>query len=220
MFHSYLQHTTHMIIFSRLQVVNQNITIHPSQTRLQGFNFILARLTNQRIVVIQIIADERNQSLNLFVRSHFPVRFHIERFEMKRKYSAIHIDSVFNCAENQFFVDNSTTSSSIIDSLFRSLGNRFDVLFYSFLDSLTLQLWEYSECCEELLCWGLGERSTCLFTNVLYKSSNLNFTSLLLLLLFLDSISHLNMNIVFLVIKDDQAAQKKRRFEAFCDFVF
>lgn len=93
MFHSYLQHTTHMIIFSRLQIVNQNITIHPCQTRLQTFNFILARLTNQRIVVIQIIADERNQSLNLFVLSHFPVLFHIERIEMKREHSAIHIDS-------------------------------------------------------------------------------------------------------------------------------
>ena len=133
--------------------------------------------------------------------------------------NAVHIDSLFNCAENQFFVDNSTTNSSIIDSLFRSLRNCFDVLFYSFLDSLTLRFPKYSECCEELLCWGLGECSTCLFTNVLYKSSNLNFISLLLLL-FLDSICHLNMNIVFLVIYDDQAAQKKRRFEAFCDFVF
>ena len=134
--------------------------------------------------------------------------------------NAVHIDSLFNCAENQFFMDYSTTNSSIIDSLFRSLGNRFDVLFYSFLDSLTLRFREYSECCEELLCWGLGESSTCLFTNVLCKSSNLNFISLLLLLLFLDSICHLNMNIVLLVIKDDQAAQKKRRFEAFCDFAF
>ena len=133
--------------------------------------------------------------------------------------NTVHIDSLFNCIENQFFVDNSTNNSSIIDSLFRSLGNCFDVLFYSFLDSLTLRFWEYSECYVELLCWGLGVCSTCLFTNVLYKSSNLNFTSLLLLL-FHDSICHLNMNIVFLVIKDDQAAQKKRRFEAFCDFEF
>ena len=132
--------------------------------------------------------------------------------------NAVHIDSLFNCAENQFFVDNSTTNSSIINSLYRSLGNCFDVLFYSFLDSLTLRFPKYSECCVELLCWGLRECSTCLFTNVLCKSSNLNFISLLLL--FLDSISHLNMNIVLLVIKDDQAAQKKRRFEAFCDFVF
>ena len=113
--------------------------------------------------------------------------------------NAVHIDSLFNCAENQFFVDYSTTNSSIIDSLFRSLGNCFDVLFYSFLDFLTLQFWEYSECCVELLCWGLGVCSTCLFTNVLCKSSNLNFTSLLLLL-FLDSICHLKTNIVFLVI--------------------
>ena len=134
--------------------------------------------------------------------------------------NAGHIDSLFNCVENQFFVDNSTTNSSIIDFLFRSLGNCFDILFYSFLDSLTLRFWEYSECCVELLCWGLGERSTCLFTNVLFKSSNLNLTSLLLLLLFLASISHLKMSIVLLVIKDDPAAQKKRRFEAFCDFVF
>ena len=133
--------------------------------------------------------------------------------------NAGHIDSLFNCAENQFFVDNSTTNSSIIDFLFRSLGNCFDVLFYSFLDSLTLRYPIYSECCVELLCWGLRECSTCLFTNVLCKSSNLNFISLLLLL-FLDSISHLNMNIVFLVIKDGPAIQKKRRFEAFCDFVF
>ena len=132
--------------------------------------------------------------------------------------NAVHIDSLFNCAENQFFVDNSTTNSSIIDSLFRSLRNCCDVLFYSFLDSLTLQFQEYSECCVELLCWGLGECSTWLFTNVLCKSSNLNLISLLLL--FLDSICHLKMNIVLLVIKDDQAAQKKRRFEAFCDFVF
>ena len=135
-------------------------------------------------------------------------------------FNAAHIDSLFICAENQFFVNNSTTNSSIIDSLFRSLGNCFDVLFYSFLDSLTLRFWEYSECCVELLCWGLGECSTCLFTNVLCKSSNLNFISLSLLLLFLDSICHLNMNIVLLVIKDDQAAQSKRRFEAFCDFEF
>ena len=120
--------------------------------------------------------------------------------------NAVYIDSLFNCAENQFFVNNSTTNSSIIDSLFRSLGNCLDVLFYSFLDSFTLRFWEYSECCEELLCWGLGERSTCLFTNVLCKSSNLNFISLLLLL-FLDSICHLNINIVLLVIKDDLAAQ-------------
>ena len=120
-------------------------------------------------------------------------------------FNAVHIDSLFNCAENQFFVDNSTTNSSIIDSLFRSLGNCFDVLFYSFLDSLTLRFPKYSECCKELLCWGLGECSTCLFSNVLCKSSNLNFT--LLLLLFLDSICHLKMNIVLLVIKDDQAAQ-------------
>ena len=133
-------------------------------------------------------------------------------------FNAAHIDSLFNCAENQFFVDNSTTNSSIIDSLFRSLGNCFDVLFYSFLDSLTLRFPKYSECCVELLCWGLGECSTCLFTNVLYKSSNLNLTSLLLL--FLDSICHLNMNIVFLVIKDNPATQWNRRFEAFCDFVF
>ena len=134
-------------------------------------------------------------------------------------FNAVHIDSLFNCAENQFFVDNSTTNSSIIDSLFRSLGNCFDVLFYSFLDSRTLRFPKYSKCCVELLCWGLGECSTCLFTNVLCKSSNLNFISLLLLL-FLDSICHLNMNIVFLVIYDDQAAQKKRRLEAFCDFEF
>ena len=133
--------------------------------------------------------------------------------------NAVHIDSLFNCAENQFFVDNSTTNSSIIDSLFRSLGNCFDVLFYSFQDSLTLRFWEYSKCCVELLCWGLGEYSTCLFTNVLYKSNNLNFISLFLLL-FLDSIGHLNMNIVFLVIKDDLATQKKRRFEAFYYFEF
>ena len=119
--------------------------------------------------------------------------------------NAIHIDSLFNCAENQYFVDNSTTNSSFIDSLFRSLGNCLNVLFYSFLDSITLRFREYSECCVELLCGGLGECSTCLFTNVLCKSSNLNFTSLLLLL-FLDSICHLNMNIVFLVIIDDQAA--------------
>ena len=66
--------------------------------------------------------------------------------------NAVHIDSLFNCVESQFFVDNSTTNSSIIDSLFRSLGNCFDVLFYSFLDSITLQFWEYSECCVELLC--------------------------------------------------------------------
>ena len=134
-------------------------------------------------------------------------------------FNAVHVDSLFNCAENQFFVDNSTTNSSIIDSFFRSLRNCLDVLFYSFLDSLTLRFPEYSKCCVELLCWGLRECSTCVFTNVLFKSSNLNFISLLLLL-FLNSISHLNMNIVLLVIKDDQAAQKKRRFEAFCDFVF
>ena len=134
-------------------------------------------------------------------------------------FNAVHIDSLFNCAENQFFVDNSTTNSSIIDSLFRSLGNCFDVLFYSFLDSLTLRFWEYSKCCVELLCWGLGECSTCLFTNVLCKSSNLNIISLLLLL-FLDSICHLNVNIVLLVIKDDPATQWKRRFVAFCDFEF
>ena len=134
-------------------------------------------------------------------------------------FNAVHVDSLFNSAENQFFVDNSTTNSSIIDSFFRSLRNCLDVLFYSFLDSLTLRFPNYSECCVELLCWGLGECSTCVFTNVLFKSSNLNFISLLLLL-FLNSISHLNMNIVLLVIKDDQAAQKKRRFEAFCDFVF
>ena len=113
-------------------------------------------------------------------------------------FNAVHIDSLFNCAENQFFVDYSTTNSSIIDSLFRSLGNCFDVLFYSFLDSITLRFPKYSECCEELLCWGLGECSTCLFTNVLCKSSNLNLISLLLL--FLDSICHLKMNIVLLVI--------------------
>ena len=134
-------------------------------------------------------------------------------------FNAAHIDSLFNCVESQFFVDNSTTNSSIIDSLFRSLRNCFDVLFYSFLDSLTFRFPKYSECYVELLCWGLGECSTWLFTNVLCKSSNLNLISLLLLL-FLDSISHLKMNIVLLVIKDDQAAQKKRRFEAFCDFVF
>ena len=115
-------------------------------------------------------------------------------------FNAVHIDSLFNCAENQFFVDNSTTNSSIIDSLFRSLRNCCDVLFYSFLDSLTLRFPKYSECCVELLCWGLRVCSTCLFTNVLFKSSNLNFISLLLLLLFLDSICHLNMNIVLLVI--------------------
>ena len=118
-------------------------------------------------------------------------------------FNAVHIDSLFNCAENQFFVDNSTTNSSIIDSLFRSLGNCFDVFFYSFLDSITLWFPKYSECCKELLCWGLGERLTYLFTNVLCKSSNLNFISLLLL--FLASICHLNMNIVLLVIKDDTA---------------
>ena len=67
-------------------------------------------------------------------------------------FNAVHIDSLFIGAENQFFVDNSTTNSSIIDSLFRSLGNCLDVLFYLFLDSLTLQFWEYSECCVELLC--------------------------------------------------------------------
>ena len=133
--------------------------------------------------------------------------------------NAVHIDSLFNCAENQFFVDNSTTNSSIIDFLFRSLRNCFDVLFYSFLDSITLRFREYSECCVELLCWGLGECSTCLFTNVLCKSSNLNIISLLLML-FLDSICHLNVNIVLLVIKDDPATQKKRRFVAFCDFEF
>ena len=136
-------------------------------------------------------------------------------------FNAVHIDSLFNCAENQFFVDNSTTNSSIIGILYRSLRNcfdAFDALFYSFLDSLILRFPKYSECCVELLCWGLGERSTCLFTNVLFKSSNLNLTSLLLL--FLDSMNHLNMNIVLLVIKDDQAAQWKRRFEAYCDFVF
>ena len=132
--------------------------------------------------------------------------------------NAVHIDSLFNCVKNQFFVDNSTINSSIIDSLFRSLGNCFDVLFYSFLDSLTLWFPKYSKCCVELLCWGLRECSTCLFTNVLCKSSNLNFISLLLL--FLDSICHLNTNIVLLVIKDDQAFQKKWRFEAFCDFAF
>ena len=129
-------------------------------------------------------------------------------------FNAGHIDSLFIGAENQFFVDNSTINSSIIDSLFRSLRNCLDVLFYSFLDSLTLQFREYSECFKGLLCWGLGECSICLFTNVLCKSSNLNFISLLLLL-FLDSICHLNMNIVLLIIKDDPAAQKKRRFEAF-----
>ena len=133
-------------------------------------------------------------------------------------FNAVHIDSLFNCIENQFFVDNSTTNSSIIDFLFRSLGDCFDVLFYLFLDSLTLQFREYSKCCVEFLCWGLGECSTCLFTNVLCKSSNLNLISLLLL--FHDSICHLNMSIVLLVIKDDQAAQKKRRFEALCDFEF
>ena len=112
--------------------------------------------------------------------------------------NAVHIDSLLNCVENQFYVDNSTTNSSIIDSLFRSLRNCFDIFFYSFLDSITLRFPKYSECCEELLCWGLGECSTCLFTNVLCKSSNLNLISLLLL--FLDSICHLKMNIVLLVI--------------------
>lgn len=66
--------------------------------------------------------------------------------------NAVHIDSLFYCAENQFFVDNSTTNSSIIDSLFRSLGNCLNVLFYSFLDSITLRFREYSECCVEFLC--------------------------------------------------------------------
>ena len=140
------------------------------------------------------------------------------RTRIRVLFNAVHIDSLFNCAENQFFVDYSTTSSSIIDSLFRSLRNCFDVLFYSFLDSITLRFREYSKCCVELLCWGLGECSTCLFTNVLFKSSNLNFISLLLL--FLDSICHLKMNIVLLVIKDGPAIHKKRRFVAFCDFVF
>ena len=141
------------------------------------------------------------------------------RTRIRVLFNAVHIDSLFNCAENQFFVDNSTTNSSIIDFLFRSLRNCFDVLFYSFLDSITLRFREYSECCVELLCWGLGECSTCLFTNVLCKSSNLNIISLLLLL-FLDSICHLNVNIVLLVIKDDPATQWKRRFVAFCDFEF
>ena len=127
--------------------------------------------------------------------------------------NAAHIDSLFNCAENQFFVDNNTTNSSIIDSLFRSPGNCLDVLFYSFLDSLTLRFPKYSECCVELLCWGLGECSTCLFTNVLCKSSNLNFISLLLL--FLDSICHLNMNIVLLVINRWSSCLKEKMIWSF-----
>ena len=44
--------------------------------------------------------------------------------------NAVHIDSLFNCAENQFFVDNSTISSSIIDSLYRIASK---LLWYSFL---------------------------------------------------------------------------------------
>ena len=76
------------------------------------------------------------------------------------------------------------TSSSIIDFLFRSLRYCFDVLYYSFLDPLTLWFGKYSECLEIFLCWGLGVCPTCLCASILWNSSNLHVT----LLLYLDSI--------------------------------
>lgn len=68
-----------------------------------------------------------------------------------------------------------STYSSVIVFLFRPFRNGFGIVFYLFIDSLTVWFWEYSECWEEFLCWGLGVCSICLFVNVFCKSSNLDF---------------------------------------------
>ena len=81
----------------------------------------------------------------------------------------------------QYLATVISTSSSIIDFLFGSFRNSFDVVFYSILDSPTLWFWKYSECCEEFLCWGLGVCSTCLCSSILWNSSNLHVTLLLYL---------------------------------------